>query len=204
MEEMLIAWVSPIMYVYRKQGGQRGYKGHILNLSRNIQTLFDTLPPSVTDIPILVLRRTGANATHSNFTVHRQKVLDDTLPWLQQNNPFYKSIIIDHNIIQQLPENGVPQEIFNNTYTNTVQTHSDVADSDTDTECTNDDMETNNDSDLSNNDTDIDFSGSAMMGVSSVQLPSYLDEFMWREQWGRNKKEAYTNLMADIASQYPV
>ena len=44
----------------------------------------------------------------------------------------------------------------------------------------------------------------AMMGVSSAQLPSYLDEFMWRERWGRNKEEAYTNVMADIASQYPV
>ena len=30
VEEMLIARVSPIMYVYRKHGGQRGYKGHVL------------------------------------------------------------------------------------------------------------------------------------------------------------------------------
>jgi hypothetical protein len=29
IEEMLIARVSPIMYIYKKQGGQRGYKGHI-------------------------------------------------------------------------------------------------------------------------------------------------------------------------------
>ena len=142
------------MYIVR-QGGQHGYKGQILNLSQDIQTLLDTLPPSVTDLPILVLRRTGANDSYSNFMVRRQKVLDALL-WLQRNNPFYKSIVIDHNILQQLPENGVPQEIFNNTYTNTLRTHSDVTNSDTDTEYgyTND-METNHDADLSNNDTDI-------------------------------------------------
>ena len=142
------------MYIVR-QGGQHGYKGHILNLSQDIQTLLDTLPPSVTDLPILVLRQTGANDSYSNFTVRRQKVLDALL-WLQRNNPFYKSTVIDHNILQQLPENGVPQEIFNNTYTNTLRTHSDVTNSDTDTEYgyTND-METNHDADLSNNDTDI-------------------------------------------------
>ena len=44
----------------------------------------------------------------------------------------------------------------------------------------------------------------AMMGVGSTQLPSYLDEFMWRERWGKTKDEAFASLMTDIASQYPV
>ena len=111
IEEMLIARVTPIMYVYRKQGGQRGYKGHILNLSQDVQSLLDVLPPRISDLPILVLRRKGANGTYSDFTVRRQKVLNALL-WLQQNNPFYKSISIDHMLIEQLPENGVPNEIF--------------------------------------------------------------------------------------------
>ena len=36
IEEMLIARACPIMCVYRKHGGQRGYKGHVLNLSQDI------------------------------------------------------------------------------------------------------------------------------------------------------------------------
>jgi len=32
IEEMLIAWACPIMTVYRKHGGQRGYQGHVLNI----------------------------------------------------------------------------------------------------------------------------------------------------------------------------
>ena len=33
IEEMLIARACPIMYIYRKHGVQRGYRGHVLNLS---------------------------------------------------------------------------------------------------------------------------------------------------------------------------
>ena len=111
VEEMLIARVSPIMYVYRKHGGQRGYKGHVLNLSQDIQSLLDKLPQSVSNLPILILRRTGANDTFTNFTVRREKVLT-ALQWLKVNNPFYNTIIIDHAMIDQLPENGVPNEIL--------------------------------------------------------------------------------------------
>ncbi len=37
VEEMLIARACPIMCVYRKHGGQRGYRGHVLNLPQDIQ-----------------------------------------------------------------------------------------------------------------------------------------------------------------------
>ena len=32
VEEMLISRACPIMSIYRKHGGQYGYKGHVLNL----------------------------------------------------------------------------------------------------------------------------------------------------------------------------
>ena len=35
---MLIARVCPIMSVYKKHGGQRGYRGHALNLPQDIQS----------------------------------------------------------------------------------------------------------------------------------------------------------------------
>ena len=40
-------------------------------------------------------------------------------------------------------------------------------------------------------------------GCSEEQLPSYLDEFMWRERKGKTK-DAYTSICQEIASQYPV
>ena len=121
IEEMLIARVSPIMYIYRKHGGQRGYKGHVLNLSQNIQSLLDKLPQAVSKLPVLILRRSGANDTYSDFTVRRQKVLD-ALVWLKENNPYYKSITIDFDTIAKLPENSVPQDIFVDSSNSTLST----------------------------------------------------------------------------------
>ena len=43
-----------------------------------------------------------------------------------------------------------------------------------------------------------------MRGVSEDQLPSYLDEFMWREQYGITKIDAFQNILAHIKQQYPV
>ena len=43
IEEMLIARVCPIMSVYRKHGGHRGYKGHVLNLPQDIQNFLNSI-----------------------------------------------------------------------------------------------------------------------------------------------------------------
>ena len=43
-----------------------------------------------------------------------------------------------------------------------------------------------------------------MMGVSSNQLALHLDEFMWRERFGKTAGQAFTNVCADISTQYPV
>ena len=44
VEEMLTACAYPIMCVYRKHGGQRGYKDHVL---KDIQTFLDHLPCNI-------------------------------------------------------------------------------------------------------------------------------------------------------------
>ena len=47
----------------------------------------------------------------SDFTVRREKVLT-ALQWLKLNNPFHNSIVIDYAMIEELPENGVPNELL--------------------------------------------------------------------------------------------
>ncbi|CAB4033970.1 Hypothetical predicted protein, partial [Paramuricea clavata] len=110
VEEMLISRVCPIMRVYRKHGGQRGYKGHVLNVPQDIQSFLNRLPSRVADLPVLIVRRHGAEDTHRDFTVRRHKVLEAVL-WLKTNNPFFKNIEIDRDVIQSLPENGIPDEL---------------------------------------------------------------------------------------------
>ena len=43
-----------------------------------------------------------------------------------------------------------------------------------------------------------------MKGCHAEQLPSYLDEFTWRERHGSSAQIAFFGLMTDIAQQYPV
>ena len=43
-----------------------------------------------------------------------------------------------------------------------------------------------------------------MKGCHATELPSYLDEFMWKERHGKTKKACFRNICRDIASFYPV
>ncbi len=43
-----------------------------------------------------------------------------------------------------------------------------------------------------------------MKGCHAHQIPSYLDEFMWRERYGQDQKKAFASIMLHISQQYPV
>ena len=43
-----------------------------------------------------------------------------------------------------------------------------------------------------------------MKGCHSHQIPSYLDEFMWRERFGETSSDSWRNIMLHIAHRYPV
>ena len=74
VEEMMISRLYPIVRIYRKHGGQRGYKGHVLNLSQDVQRFLNRLPSQVADLPVLVVRRHGEDETYRYFTVRRHRV----------------------------------------------------------------------------------------------------------------------------------
>ena len=111
IEEMLIARAYPIMAIYRKHGGQRGYcnRGHVLNLPQDVQGFLDHLPRNVHELSILVLRHTGEDNTHTDLRVRRVFI---ALKWLQTHNPFYANITIDHVALRQLPDDGIPPELM--------------------------------------------------------------------------------------------
>ena len=111
VEEMLITRACPVMCVYRKHDGQRGYRGHVLNLPQDVQGFVNTLPCHVADIPVLLVRRQGVNNTHADFHIRRERVLK-ALQWLQANNRFYHDIHIDFGVLQGLPTDGFPSSIL--------------------------------------------------------------------------------------------
>jgi hypothetical protein len=74
IEEMLIARALPIMRVYIKPGGQRGYSGHCINLPRNVTELATSLPRYPKDLTIIIVKVKGKDNTFRDVTVRKQKV----------------------------------------------------------------------------------------------------------------------------------
>ena len=121
IEEMLIARALPIMRVYIKPGGQRGYSGHCINLPQNVNELASSLPRYPKDLSVIIVKVKGKDNTFKDVNVRRQKVLD-ALVWLTQNNPHYKDVQINAQELASLPVNGIPSDLL------TVETNEDITD----------------------------------------------------------------------------
>ena len=118
-EEMLIARALPIMRVYIKPGGQRGYSGHCINLPQNVKELAMSLPSYPKDLAVIIVKVKGKDNTFRDVTVRKQKV-HNALVWLINNNPHYSNLEINEDALSSLPENGVPQDLM------TVETDDDI------------------------------------------------------------------------------
>ena len=119
IEEMLIARALPIMRVYIKPGGQRGYSGHCINLPQNVKELAMSLPRYPKDLAVIIVKAKGRENTFRDVTVRKQKV-HDALVWLINNNPHYSELLINEDALNSLPENGVPPSLM------TVETDDDI------------------------------------------------------------------------------
>ena len=122
-EEMLIARALPIMRIYIKPGGQRGYSGHCINLPQNINELALVLPRYPKDLSIIVIKVKGKDNTFKDVNVRREKV-HNALLWLKCNNPHYKDVTIDQHALNSLPANGALTDLM------TVESDSDIVSDD--------------------------------------------------------------------------
>ncbi|CAB4020418.1 Hypothetical predicted protein, partial [Paramuricea clavata] len=123
IEEMLIARALPIMRVYIKPGGQRGYSGHCIKLAQNVTELATSLPRYPKDLTVIIVKVKGKDNTFRDVTVRKQKV-HNALVWLINNNPHYSELTINEETLNSLPENGVPPGLM------TVETDDDIVSDD--------------------------------------------------------------------------
>ncbi len=123
IEEMLIARALPIMRVYIKPGGQRGYSGHCINLPQNVTELATSLPRYPKDLAVIIVKVKGRDNTFKDVTVRKQKV-HNALIWLINNNPHYSGLTINDDALNSLPDNGVPTDLM------TVETVDDIVSDD--------------------------------------------------------------------------
>ena len=104
-EEMVISAVMPLMSIYWLPHGQYGYKGHVINLPRDITAFATSLPRLPKDLDILIVRKNGSDNTHRDFRVRRSVVLQ-ALQWLKHHNKYYRDININFDHLNQLPVDG--------------------------------------------------------------------------------------------------
>ena len=107
IEEMLIARALPIMRIYVKPGGQRGYSGHCMNLPQRVSELAQLLPRCPSTVPVIVVTMKGKGNIMKDVTVRKQKV-EQALQWLINHNPHYNNVSIDSRVLNALPSSGVP------------------------------------------------------------------------------------------------
>jgi len=88
VEKMLISAVIPIMSIYRSPHGQFGYKGHVINLLKDIVTFATSLPRLPKELDVLTVRKEGSDSTHRDVRVRNTVVLNALL-WLKQHNQYF-------------------------------------------------------------------------------------------------------------------
>ena len=133
VDEMLISAVMPIMSIYKLPHGQYGYSEHVVNLPQDVASFAHCLPMLPSNLDIIVVRREGANQTHSDFRIRRE-VVQRALQWLVTHNKYYQSmgITIDITALAQRPRDGNVSHLVSVTENcSTVDTHTPEANSST-------------------------------------------------------------------------
>lgn len=106
MEEMLIARVLPMMQVRYTRGGQLRYKEHVINFPQDIAVIAQRLPRLPEDVNCVIIRRDGTDLDHHiDFIVRREKVRE-ALDYKIAHDPHYAGLVVDHDALSQLPEQG--------------------------------------------------------------------------------------------------
>ena len=66
---------------------------------------------SIIAITFIGSRKLPQDWLKTTFRVRRE-VVYEVLKWLHENNPIYADIVIDYGRLEELPENGVPEELL--------------------------------------------------------------------------------------------
>ena len=98
------------MTVFIKPGGQRGYSGHCINLPQHVEELALSLQRCPKELSVIVVKMEGEDNNFKDVSVRRQKVADALL-WLINNNPHYKDVKLNKDILNCLPNHSVPHDL---------------------------------------------------------------------------------------------
>jgi len=105
IEEVLIARVHPVVSLFKIRGQQRAYSGHVMNFIQHVEQVAARLPHDPRNLNSIVLLNRETPQGLIQFRVRSARVRD-ALAWLKTNNQYYHDIIIDNDVIANLPIDG--------------------------------------------------------------------------------------------------
>jgi hypothetical protein len=89
IEQLIIAQASPVIQIFRLNGGQSAYRGHVISFPQDVTKFSQELPRLPEDIGLIFVRK-SFNDGHVDFKIRRDKVLD-ALIWLKKTQPVLPS-----------------------------------------------------------------------------------------------------------------
>ena len=101
-EEMVISLVHPLVQVYTiPRTGELAYVGHVCNFRQDVKKFMDKLPVMPKDMPTVFVRPRASAGNldrikRKSFAVNMDR-LRAAYAWLQEHNPYYKSIEWDES-----------------------------------------------------------------------------------------------------------
>lgn len=114
LEQQLVAVAVPTMSIYHVHGGQTKTKRSHINIKQDIVSFAKKLPRRISDVPfIFVQKDCGPERGVEIKKVRRAKVLNFLLKMKESGAMYYRDIEIDMEVINSLPEDGIPAGINN-------------------------------------------------------------------------------------------
>ncbi|KAG0723363.1 hypothetical protein GWK47_005544 [Chionoecetes opilio] len=107
VELSAICLIIPYIHFFKRKNGSHGASGHCIAFEQKVDHLLEqiiSLPRAVSLLPIIVIERSDDNHK-KQFKANRQYIID-ALKWLVQNNPEYRHMIINYEVLNEYPESG--------------------------------------------------------------------------------------------------
>ena len=118
VEECCISRARILMNMIKLDNkGANGIRGNVITFPQNPDNILNVLPqiPNSTDFQILFSGKNKPTKLDLKKVLRfRRSIIQNCLLWLQKNNKFYADIIIDETLLNQLPENDIPDLLFDN------------------------------------------------------------------------------------------
>ena len=104
VEEMLIAFVSPILQVTHAIGGKYKYKWYTISFPQNIEHIYKSLPCPIKELPIIIVRKKDQRGTNYDFKFNRDRVYR-ALKYNIENDTFYSDVQVDAHALDDIERN---------------------------------------------------------------------------------------------------